>query len=231
MWLHKAVTVATTECNSSAFLQNSPNRRLQFFLLSSSVHTLFACHIDLPHKLIPQVLAHFLSSSVLGMDGLSVASSVLAIGAVGVQISIKLTAFANQVSTADDRIRSIGSDVSLTANVLQQLSELMSKSNENTAISIFSEEGLSSTSASADACERVFRELEDVLKRASNQLQGRGCQVLGKKIELSKYETLRWPFLQPNIDSLRAALRDAKETLMLILHVTTLAYMKKLAEL
>jgi len=37
--------------------------------------------------------------------------------------------------------------------------------------------------------------------------------------------------LAPGVDSLRTTLNNAREILMLILHVTTLAYMKKLAEL
>ena len=165
------------------------------------------------------------------MDGVSAASSIVAVGTAGIQISIKLIAFANRVSTASDRIRSIGSDVSLTANVLQQLSELMKKRDENEAINLFSNEGLATTQASADACKRVFGELEIVLQKASRQIQTKNDNTaIGTKVVLSKYESLRWPFLQPNIDSLRSALSDARETLMLILHVTTLAYMKKLAE-
>ena len=166
------------------------------------------------------------------MDGVSAAASVLAIGTIGVQVSIKLIAFANQVGTASDRIQSIGSDVSLTANVLQQLSELMSKRDENEATSIFSENALTTTHASASACKKVFTELEEVLRKASKQLRASGHNAPpGQKIILSKYEALKWPFLQPSIASLRTALGDARETLMLILQVTTLAYSKKLAEL
>ncbi|KAL8822137.1 MAG: hypothetical protein Q9191_007120 [Dirinaria sp. TL-2023a] len=167
------------------------------------------------------------------MDGVSAAASILAIAGAGVQISIKLIAFANQVGTASDRIRSIGSDVSLTSNVLQQLSELMNKRAGHKALDIFSEEGLKSTEASADACKRVFGDLEEALRKASRQLRhenGRAA-ALGDKVILTKYEALKWPFLQSNIVALRTALRDARETLMLILQVTTLAYSRKLAEL
>lgn len=166
------------------------------------------------------------------MDGISAAASVLAIGTAGVQISIKLIAFANQVATASERIRSIGVDISLTANVLQQLGELMRKPQRDETIGIFSEEGLATTQASAAACEEVFRDLEIVLKKANGQFRIKEAgAALGKKITLSKIEALKWPFLQPGVDSLRTTLNNARETLMLILHVTTLAYMKKLAEL
>ena len=167
------------------------------------------------------------------MDGISAAASILAIASAGVQISIKLSAFATQVGTASDRIRSIGSDVSLTSNVLQQLSALMNKRGGQEPIEIFSEDGLRSTEASADACKRVFHELEESLRKASKQLRHdtSGAAAIGKKVTLTKYEALKWPFLQPNIDGLRSALRDARETLMLVLQVATLAYSRKLAQL
>lgn len=166
------------------------------------------------------------------MDGISAAASVLAIGTAGVQISIKLIAFANQVATASERVRTIGVDISLTANLLQQLGELMSKPEQDKEISIFNEEGLATTQASAAACEEVFRDLEVVLKKANSQCRTKASgTVLGEKITLSKIEALKWPFLQPSVDGLRTTLNNARGTLMLILHVTTLAYMKKLAEL
>lgn len=127
------------------------------------------------------------------MDGVSAAASILAIPGAGVQISIKLIAFANQVGTASDRIRSIGSNVSLTSNVLQQLSELMKKRAGHKAIDIFSEDGLKSTEAPADACKRVFRDLEEALRKASRQLRrGNGrAAVNGEKVSLTKYEALK----------------------------------------
>ena len=166
------------------------------------------------------------------MDGVSLAASVLAIATAGVQISIKLVSFSNQVATAPSRIRSIGSDVSTTSNVLQQLSELMTKREGQEAISIFSDDGLQNTQASAGACQTIFVELEDALRRCSKQLSERsGSKLPAAHITLSKLEALKWPFLQPEINSLHTELKGARDNLMLILQVTTLAYSRKLAEL
>lgn len=52
----------------------------------------------------------------------------------------------------------------------------------------------------------------------------------GEKIELSTIERAKWPFLQPEINNLRAELRDAKTTLMLMLQVTSLALSKRMAD-
>lgn len=165
------------------------------------------------------------------MDGVSAAASIIGIATAGIQISIKLITFSNQVGTAPSRIRNIGNDVSLTSGVLQQLGDLMkAKISDDETSSIFSPGGLQSTKASAEACDGVFRELKHALERASKQIRT-NTSNLGKKVTLSKIERLKWPFLQPGFDDLRTDLRDSRETLILILQVTTLAYSKKLAEL
>ena len=164
------------------------------------------------------------------MDGISAAASVLAIASAGIEVLIKLTSFSIRVGTAPDRIRSIGSDVALTSNVLQQLGELLEpKVDDDNAIDIFSPRARLNTQASADACRRIFRELECSLRKASKQIRSKTSEP-GGIIVLLKLERLRWPFLQASFEDLRADLRDARETLMLILHVTTLGYHRKRAQ-
>ena len=166
------------------------------------------------------------------MDGISAAASIIGIATAGVQISIRLITLSNQVGTAPSRIRLIGNDVSLTSGVLQQLGDLMHQQDkdENSSISIFSKGGLLTTQASATTCKSIFEQLEEALKKASRQIRESGAGLGTQKVALSKTERLRFPFLQPNLDSLRGELTDARGTLLLILQVTTLAYSKKLAE-
>lgn len=164
------------------------------------------------------------------MDGVSVAASVVGIATAGVQLSIKLITLATQVSTASERITSIGNDISLTSGVLQQLGELMNKKTAADSISIFSQAGLENTRTSATICESIFHEVEKEARKASEQIMG--TKVLkGGKIKLSRMEKAKWPFLQPSIEVLRTDLREAKGTLMLILLVTSLALSKKMADL
>jgi len=164
------------------------------------------------------------------MDGVSAAASIIAIATLGVQISIKLITIAGQVSTASARISAIGSDVALTAGTLQQLGELMTQKQPDHEPSIFSESALQTTTASAKTCEGIFQELQDELKKASAEIR-RSDGLLAKKIHLSRMERAKWPFLQPRMESLRTDLRLAKETLMFMLQVTTLAYSVKTSKL
>ena len=164
------------------------------------------------------------------MDGVSIAASIVGIATAGVQVSIKLVNLATQVKTASDRVSSIANDISLTSGVLHQLGELINQKTTDGGISIFSQHGLETTRTSAAMCERIFQEIEKETKKASGQLRkfkpGRGI-MSGEKIELSILEKAKWPFLQPNIDTLRVELRDAKSTLMLMLQVTSLALNKR----
>ena len=162
------------------------------------------------------------------MEAVGVAASVLAIATAGAQISIKLVTFSNQIATAASRVRMIANDVSLTSNVLQQLGDLMKKDNKNDATSIFSDEAIQSTQNSADACRDVFEKLDQVLKQSSMRVQSFD-EASERKFTMSKREKLKWPFLQPGINDLRNALRDARDTLMLILQVNMLACSVELA--
>ena len=166
------------------------------------------------------------------MDGIGAAASIISVATAGVQISIKLITLASQISTASERISSIGNDVSLTSGVLRQLGDLMTQkaADNDTGISIFSQGGLETTKSSASMCQRIFEEIDKAMKKASEQLRSKG-RFSGSKIKLSRMEKAKWPFLQPSIESLRIDLREAKGTLMLILQVTTLAFSKRMAEL
>ncbi|KAI4198234.1 MAG: hypothetical protein LQ350_005396 [Teloschistes chrysophthalmus] len=164
------------------------------------------------------------------MDGVSIAASLVGIGAAGCQVAIKLYTLATQISTASDRISSISNDVSLTSGVLQQLGELMSQKSTGDGTTIFSQSGLETTKTSAAMCQSIFEGIEQAARDASKQIRGRD-NFIGGKIKLSRSERAKWPFLQPSIDTLRTDLREAKGTLMLMLQVTSLAFSKKMADI
>ncbi|KAL9026395.1 MAG: hypothetical protein Q9180_007492 [Flavoplaca navasiana] len=96
--------------------------------------------------------------------------------------------------------------------------------------SIFSEGGLDTTKKSAAMCETIFQDVERAANEASKQLRGKGS-FTGGKVRLSRSEKLKWPFLQPSMDTLRKDLQEAKGTLMLMLQVTQLAFSRKTAEI
>ncbi|KAL9044094.1 MAG: hypothetical protein Q9214_002744 [Letrouitia sp. 1 TL-2023] len=163
-------------------------------------------------------------------EGLSIAGSLVAVAAAGYHISVNLTTLATQIDTASERISSIAGDVSLTSSALQQLSELMNYEGTVDDMSIFNQSSLETTRISATTCQNIFKELEQAVQSASEQIRGKG-KLVGEKIKLSKFEKLKWPFLQPKINIFREELQNAKGTLMLMLQVASLFFSKKMAEL
>ena len=164
-------------------------------------------------------IAHSLKyGDPIRMDGLSVAASIVGIATAGVQVSIKVVTLAGQISTAADRISSIGNDVSLTSAILHQLGDLMSQKTSGSSIPVFSKDGLESTKSSAELCQKMFVEIERQTAKASNVIRERK-RPIGEKVKLTRTEKAKWPFLQPSIGVLRTDLREAKGTLMLMLQV------------
>ena len=173
------------------------------------------------------------------MEALGAAASILAIAGAGVSISIKLITFADQVGTAPKRIRAVGTDVSVTAGTLQQLGELMEKTPKKNSTGMFWPDQVRNIRASSNECKEIFDQLEAIFCGASQQLRevykrdksSAKSLATPPKIKLSRMERLKWPFLQPSIEPLQSALRDAKGTLTLILQVVHLRHAQVTASL
>ena len=106
------------------------------------------------------------------MDAVSAAASILAIAGAGIQISLKLIAFADQVGTAPKRIQDVGTDVSVTAGTLQELGELMSKTMPTKkSAGMFNPDQVLNILSSSARCKDIFDELKDILRKASQQLR------------------------------------------------------------
>lgn len=172
------------------------------------------------------------------MDGVSAAASILAIGTAGVQVSIKLFSLAKQYSAASDRISAISGEVNFTSSVLKELGTLMSqKPTEDSlspgeeSLSIFSESSLQITTASAKICDKVIQNLQGMLRKASKQIDNDKENVSREEVTLSRTERVKWLFQQPQLNTLREDLGKAKDSLVFVLQLTTLAYARKVAEL
>ena len=180
-----------------------------------------------------------LSSLDLRMEAVAAAASILAIAGAGISISIKLITFADQIGTAPKRIRAVGTDVSVTAGTLQELGELMKKPPEKNSTGMFWPDQVRNIEASSIECKVVFDQLEGIFCKASQQLREvykrdkstAKSLATPPKIKLSRMERLKWPFLQPSIEPLQSALRDAKGTLTLILQVVHLRHAQVTASL
>ncbi|KAI2856480.1 hypothetical protein CBS147321_4187 [Aspergillus niger] len=197
------------------------------------------------------------------MEAVGSASAIIGIATTGIQCSIKLLTFADQIKSAPDEIANIAEDISVNASILQQLGGLADEAlfheqaapntSINTNISngksrvansestdigdteshepqngIFNAAGLAIVINLASKCNAIFERLEEGLRKASKQL--RADTQNKDRFKLSRAEMVKWPFVKPQMDAMRAELRDAKGTLMLMLQVAMLRYSKKVME-
>ena len=95
--------------------------------------------------------------------------------------------------------------------------------------SIFSTQGLRDAERAVGQCDGVFDDIKGELAKASKQLGARSPSQSSQRLRLSPAERAKWPFLQPRMDTLRRDLKEAKNTLLLILTVATLAHAEKVA--
>lgn len=187
------------------------------------------------------------------MEAIGAASAILSIATAGVQCSVRLISFAAQIKTAPERITHIAEDVSINASILQQVGELVKQSIDGGELpdcreneedqeqhsmvaeegakpteakqGVFNSSGLETTMKIATKCEGIFGALNDRLQNASKQLNYGSGKIV--RVKLSRLERLKWPFLQPEIDTMREELKDSRGTLTLMLQVAMLAYSSK----
>jgi hypothetical protein len=160
-------------------------------------------------------------------DPLSIAASVVGVVTVGVQISVKLYALGEKIATASQRVTSIANDISSTCAILNQLHDLMTPKPDASGnpCSVFNATALKDITHALRHCEAVFNEIAKYQEQASKQIKGRSRPHT--KIQLSRTEKAKWPFLQPQFDELRGDLRDSKGNLLLMITVASLALMQK----
>ena len=130
----------------------------------------------------------------LAMEATSEKSQIFAVAAAGIQLSVKLIAFAEENGTKPDRMSSLGHDIACTAEVLRQLGEFMpARPDENTAL--VSESGLHATMEAAAACNAIFGKIHD----GFTALVDTTVLMPGTGMSTSPVYLVHMPFWQPHI--------------------------------
>lgn len=145
-----------------------------------------------------------------GIEILGVAASVIQIADLGARLSVKLFTFSRKIKSADKSIDSISQEIAATGAVLKQLGNELSK-DEN--VELCSKEALATTKGLVDRCMDVFNDLNSSLDGhfSSNSI------VAGWK------QRLKFPFLEDQIQLLRANLERLKSSLLVMLNVLIFA--------
>ena len=158
------------------------------------------------------------------MAELGLIASVIGVAGAGIKLSITLYTFSETVATAAGSIKAIAKDVSLTSAVLE---ELGSNLKHDEQARLYSANALKTAQTVIVDCEAVFKQIDGALSKSMERIGRLATSEKGKgksgKVVLSAMERLKWPFLQPKMQELRANLERLKSTLVLMLNVLTYA--------
>lgn len=148
---------------------------------------------------------------------IAVLASIAQLADLGCKLSIRLYAYSQTAATADESIKGISSDVSLTSTVLQELNSLL-KADESR---IVSSTAIEATKQIVAECLKEFEQLDNALEKA---IGNSGVTSKAKAQRgMSTFEKLRFPFKQPKLDLLRSNLDRLKASLSLMLQVLSYA--------
>ncbi len=145
-----------------------------------------------------------------GVEILGIAASVLQIADLGARLSVNLFTFTRKVKNADKHIDLISQDIAGTGAVLQLLGKELEK---DEGIRLCKTEAITHARSLVDDCHKIFKEINDAID-GSGKTGGAGFKmIIGLK------QRLKYPFLEPQIDLLKAKLERLKADLMVMLNV------------
>ncbi|KAL9118432.1 MAG: hypothetical protein Q9187_005020, partial [Circinaria calcarea] len=154
------------------------------------------------------------------MEEVTEISRISAVATVGIQLSVKLIAFAEEYGRKPHRLSHLSRDIAITSGVLQQLGVFVTSTpDEKTAL--ISQTGRQATVESATACNAIFDEIHTAFKALAALLDGQAPIP-------SHY--LNTPFSWPRINILWDDLGELRLALMLQLQTITLASCRKASQ-
>lgn len=149
------------------------------------------------------------------MEDITEISRISAVATAGIQLSVKLIAFAEEDGRKPYLMSDLGHDIATTSGVLQQLGEfLTSTPDEKTAV--VSQTGRQATVESATACNAIFDEIHTAFKA-----------LVDDGTAPKPFLTLETRFPWSRINVLWNNLEELRLALMLQLQTITLASCRK----
>lgn len=142
---------------------------------------------------------------------------ILDVGYAGTELAVKLTTLASENYRTSGPATVIAKDVSLIANVLYELDEVMRRRIRGSSgdIKVFNDKGTSTILTYSKTCKRAFKEINFEVDSQLDMFSRPGEPKLDEAAE----DILTGQ----SMDRLRLMLKEAKEALMLVLQVALLA--------
>lgn len=146
-----------------------------------------------------------------GMAGIGEASAIIAVAQIGITLSKTIFEFATEIRDAPKAICRIGRDICTTSERLEEVGRLIEKNNTT---QLFSETGIASAVRCSKDCKDIIADVSKVLAKGG---WVPGSAALDKKdLDISLFETLRWPFVKTQLVGPQADLEKVKASLSLL---------------
>jgi hypothetical protein len=153
-----------------------------------------------------------------------VVTSIIQLADYGFRLSVKLLSYSEAVSRANKSIHNLSDEVSSMSAVLKVFSEILQEDEAK----YISRAAVEATQRTIKECFGVFEGLTDILEKALPSDEEVHKKDSGGVRRMTLGERMKWPFLQPRAELLRAHLDRLKMSLMLMLEV--LRYAKHVAK-
>jgi hypothetical protein len=147
------------------------------------------------------------------VDPLSIATSIIAVASTGIQLSTTLYTYAETVIKADQNVKDIARDLSITSTVVTQLGQLLG---QDEAKALHCESALVAARNAVEGCDVIFKAIQKALDKNLDQ-QGKG------KRQNPMLRRLKWPLVEPRLHKLQVRLERLKNTLVLALNAVIYA--------
>ncbi|OQD96496.1 hypothetical protein PENVUL_c090G08929 [Penicillium vulpinum] len=150
----------------------------------------------------------FFRGTISGLEIVGIVASIVQIADLGAKISVKLCSFYRTVKNANDSMRSLSSDVSLTCSVLRELGKALDQDSQT---KICSPGAFSTTQDVLKECRAIFEEIDSEIEKHD---QEKGTNRL-----LRGVQNITLGFQGPYLDLLKSNLERLKSTMLLMLNV------------
>jgi len=143
-----------------------------------------------------------------GLEAAGVIANILQIAEIGFKLSVSLYNLYHKLQSANQNLRSLSSDISLTCNVLQQLGSALKQDEQKR---LCSPQALSTAKDVLEECKQAFQRIDDAVRESS--------ALLGMNRLERAFRRFAFVLKESELDALHGNLESLKSTMLLMLNV------------
>ncbi|KAJ6037383.1 hypothetical protein N7540_001662 [Penicillium herquei] len=143
-----------------------------------------------------------------GLEVVGTVASILQIVELGTKLSLKLSAFYRAAKAANESMKGLSSDVTLTCTILKELAKVLDQDKD---VKAASNSAFETAQKVIDECKLVFEDIRLVIERQERESEQSRLLRTAHKITTA--------FRGPDLETLKVNLDRLKSTVLLMLNV------------